>query len=245
MTPCRTPDLSQPSLSRGQRGDRARRPYPGGAARAAAGRSLFSLPGGVVETGETLPRRSPARSRGDRLSIEPVALAGFRETIAATRRRVERHFVILCFAARWLAGEPVLNEELSEARWVRPAELAGLPTTPASPRSWRRRSSGSARRAEGSSKRRKALEARRETKIDPRQGDIEDDASSSKRRSLLSLAGSLLAEISLPKLAVAWMLLIVFPGLMLGVAPIVASIWFNKLSTGLHRRWRESGLRSC
>jgi 3',5'-cyclic AMP phosphodiesterase CpdA len=67
-------------------------------------------------------------------------------------------------------------------------------------------------------------------KIDPRGGDIEDDASSSKRRSLLSLAGSLLAEISLPKLAVAWMLLIVFPGLMLGIAPIVASIWFNKLS---------------
>jgi hypothetical protein len=67
-------------------------------------------------------------------------------------------------------------------------------------------------------------------KIDPRGGDIEDDASSSKRRSLLSLAGSLLAEISLPKLAVAWMLLIVFPGVMLGIAPIVASIWFNKLS---------------
>jgi len=44
--------------------------------------------------------------------------------------RVERHFVILCFAARWRAGEPVLNEELSEARWLDPAELAGLPTTP-------------------------------------------------------------------------------------------------------------------
>jgi hypothetical protein len=40
--------------------------------------------------------------------------------------------------------------------------------------------------------------------IDPRLGDIEDDASSSKHRSLFSLAGSLLAEISLPKLAVAW-----------------------------------------
>jgi hypothetical protein len=66
--------------------------------------------------------------------------------------------------------------------------------------------------------------------IDPRLGDIEHDASSSKRRSLLSLAGSLLAEISLPKLAVAWMLLIVVPCLMLGIAPVVASIWFNKLS---------------
>src|SRR3981081_2823799 len=67
-------------------------------------------------------------------------------------------------------------------------------------------------------------------RIDPRRGDIEDDASSSKRRSLLSLAGSLLAEISIAKLAVAWMLLIVFPSLMLGIAPIVVSIWFNKLS---------------
>ena len=56
--------------------------------------------------------------------------------------------------------------------------------------------------------------------LDPRNGDIEDDASSTKRRSLLSLAGSLLAEISLPKLAIAWMLLIGFPGLLLGAAPL-------------------------
>ena len=32
--------------------------------------------------------------------------------------------------------------------------------------------------------------------VDPRHGDIEDDASSTKRRSMLSLAGSLLAEIT-------------------------------------------------
>jgi hypothetical protein len=43
--------------------------------------------------------------------------------------RVSRHFVILCFASRWIAGEPQLNEELSEARWLRPAELNGLKTT--------------------------------------------------------------------------------------------------------------------
>ena len=40
--------------------------------------------------------------------------------------------------------------------------------------------------------------------IDPRRGDIEDDASSTKQRSMLSLAGSLLAEISIPKLVIAW-----------------------------------------
>ena len=66
--------------------------------------------------------------------------------------------------------------------------------------------------------------------MDPRRGDIEDDASSTKRRSLLSLAGSLLAEISIPKLLTAWVALIVLPSLMLGAAPIVAAIWFHKIS---------------
>jgi hypothetical protein len=44
------------------------------------------------------------------------------------------------------------------------------------------------------------------------------------------LAGSLLAEISIAKLAVAWMLLIGIPGIVLGIAPIVAMIWLSKLS---------------
>src|SRR6202022_3982094 len=41
--------------------------------------------------------------------------------------------------------------------------------------------------------------------IDPRRGDLEDDASSPKRRSLLSLAGSLVSEITFsPPIASAW-----------------------------------------
>jgi 3',5'-cyclic AMP phosphodiesterase CpdA len=61
--------------------------------------------------------------------------------------------------------------------------------------------------------------------LDPRDGDIEDDASSTKRRTLVSLAGSVLAEISLPKVAIAWMLLVGFPGLLLGAIPLLVSIW--------------------
>jgi len=67
--------------------------------------------------------------------------------------------------------------------------------------------------------------------VDPRQGDIEDDASSTKRRTLISLAGNLLAEISLPKLIAAWTMLIALPVLVLGVTPLLASIWISKISS--------------
>lgn len=65
--------------------------------------------------------------------------------------------------------------------------------------------------------------------IDPRDGDVEDDASSTKRRSPLSLAGNLLAEISLPKLALSWTMLFVFPSL-LGLTPPLAFAWVSLIS---------------
>jgi 3',5'-cyclic AMP phosphodiesterase CpdA len=67
--------------------------------------------------------------------------------------------------------------------------------------------------------------------IDPRRGDVEDDVSSPKQRSLLAIAGNLLAEISLPKLIFAFTFSIVLPALLLGLAPLVATAWLLKLST--------------
>jgi ADP-ribose pyrophosphatase YjhB (NUDIX family) len=89
------------------------------------------MPGGVVEAGETLTEALVREIVEETaLTIEPLALAGHREVLVRDDdRRVSRHFVILCFAARWVSGEIRLNEELAEARWLRPSELAGLKTT--------------------------------------------------------------------------------------------------------------------
>ena len=77
-----------------------------------------------------LPPAGRAQPPGAPQSAAPVARAGYRQAITRDAAGgVERHFVILPFAARWIAGEVALNEELAEAQWREPSALADLETT--------------------------------------------------------------------------------------------------------------------
>jgi 8-oxo-dGTP diphosphatase len=92
---------------------------------------VYTLPGGVVEIGETL-HQAVVREVLEETSLEvaPIALAGYRNVVIRDAGgKVERHFVVLPFAARWIAGEFCASEELAEGFWVNPREIAGLKTT--------------------------------------------------------------------------------------------------------------------
>jgi 8-oxo-dGTP diphosphatase len=102
-----------------------------GARRAGPYSGVFSLPGGLVETGETLEEaalREVEEETGVRGEI--VAFNGWREVINRDGEgRVHRHYVIASFAARWVSGDGIPGEELGQVIWADETKVAGLPLT--------------------------------------------------------------------------------------------------------------------
>jgi len=86
------------------------------------GKGFYSLPGGRVEFGESLHdalRREVDEETG--LRIEIVGLAGWREVLPGPTGG--GHYLIMSFAARWMANEPALNEELDDFKWLAPDDV--------------------------------------------------------------------------------------------------------------------------
>jgi ADP-ribose pyrophosphatase YjhB (NUDIX family) len=92
-------------------------------------KGFYSLPGGRVEFGETLHaalHREVAEETA--LKVEIVDLAAWREVVPETGGG-GGHYLIMSFAVRWSAGEPVLNDELDDYRWLAPDAVGELKMT--------------------------------------------------------------------------------------------------------------------
>jgi 8-oxo-dGTP diphosphatase len=68
----------------------------------------------------------------EEVGIEAEILAFNRhvEAIFPEGTRIQSHFVIASFVARWTRGEPRLSDEVDAVEWVDPAGPLPSPTTP-------------------------------------------------------------------------------------------------------------------
>ena len=92
------------------------------------GKGFYSFPGGRVEFGESLDtalHREVDEETGLRIQI--LAFAGWREVLPAAGGG--GHYLIMSFAARWTAREPVLNDEHDDFMWIAPDAIGDLKVT--------------------------------------------------------------------------------------------------------------------
>ena len=91
----------------------------------------WTIPGGAVRLGERLQEAVARELReecGVEVEVGPVVEVLDRVTRDAAGR-VQYHYVIVDYLARWVAGEPRAGSDAAAVRWLTEAEWAGLPLT--------------------------------------------------------------------------------------------------------------------
>ena len=82
--------------------------------------TLYSIPGGVVETGETL-EEAALRELFEETGVRARSLGftGWTQFIEHDEAgKVRRHFVVASFAGLWVSGDGEASEELPTLRWA-------------------------------------------------------------------------------------------------------------------------------
>ena len=91
----------------------------------------YSLPGGLVEPGESLADAA-LREVHEEVGVE-ARIVGFNRHVEVIERDaaglVRRHYVIASFVGLWVAGEASPGPEAAAVVWARRDEVAGLPVT--------------------------------------------------------------------------------------------------------------------
>ena len=89
----------------------------------------WSIPGGVVELGETL-RQAAVRAAKEETGLEVEAgevLEVVDRIMRDPQHRVQYHYVLVDFLCRLISGEARSGADASELRWITPEELDTFP----------------------------------------------------------------------------------------------------------------------
>ncbi|HDI52043.1 NUDIX hydrolase [candidate division KSB1 bacterium] len=96
------------------------------------GKGQWSLPGGMVNLGETLQqalRREVEEECGIKIEVIKL-LAAFDRIFRDDKGSINYHYVVINFLCRWKSGLLCTGSDSKDARWYRPEELSMLDITP-------------------------------------------------------------------------------------------------------------------